>query len=70
MVTDYWMFCMADGLDQRLFADFQADCCLIIRRKPFVERLLRVATLQVPNTERHFDRVQYVDPLGALSAGA
>ena len=70
MVTDYWMLCMADGLDQRLFADFEADSCLIIRRKPFVERLLRMATLQVPNAERHFDRVQYVDPLGALPVGA
>ena len=70
MVTDYWMFCMANCLDQRLFADFQADSCLIIRRQPFVKRLLRMAMLQVPNAERHFGRVQYVDPLGALSGGA
>ena len=70
MVTDYWMFCMADVLDQRLFADFEADSCLIISRKPFVERVLRMATLQVPNTKRYFGRVRYVDPLGAFSAGA
>ena len=70
MVTDYWMFCMADGLDQRLFADFEADSCLIIRRKPFEERLRRMVTLHVPNTERHFGRVQYVDPLGTLRLAA
>ena len=70
MATDYWMFCIADVLDQRLFADFQADCCLIIRRKPFVERMLRAAAYQLPNANRHFGRVQYVDPLGAWPGGA
>ena len=29
MATDYWMFCMADVLDQRLFANFEANSCLI-----------------------------------------
>lgn len=69
MNTDYWMFCMADILDQRLFADFEADSCLIIRRKPFVERVLRMARLQLPNVQGHFGRVRYIDPLGAWSAG-
>ena len=70
MATDYWMFCMSDELDQRLFADFEADCCLILRRRPFVERLLRAATLQLPNVARYFGAVEYVDPLGARPAGA
>ena len=69
MATDYWMFCTADVLDQRLFADFEADSCVIIRRKPFVERVLQMARLQLPNVERYFGRVQYVDPLGTLSTG-
>ena len=69
MVTDYWMFCLADLLDQRLFADFQADSCLIIRRKPFVERLSRMARFQLPNVERTVGRVRYVDPLGAWPHG-
>ncbi len=69
MATDYWMFCLADVLDQRLFADFEADCCLIIRRKPFVERVLRAATFQLRNADRYFDRVEYVDPLGAWPTG-
>ncbi|WP_446831227.1 hypothetical protein [Candidatus Foliamicus sp.] len=66
--TDYWMFCMADILDPRLFADFQADCCLIIKRRPFAERLLRTAAEQLTNETCYFDRVQYVDPLGAWPA--
>ena len=69
METDYWMFCMADVLDQRLFADFEAHCCLIIRRRPFVERVLHAATLQLPNVDPYLGRVQYVDPLGAWPAG-
>lgn len=69
MATDYWMFCMADILDQRLFADFEADSCLIIRRKPFVERVLRTATLHLPNVQGQFGRVRYIDPLGAWPAG-
>ena len=69
MATDYWMFCMADVLDQRLFADFEADSCLIIRRRPFIQRLLRAATLQLPNVDRYFGAVHYVDPLGARLAG-
>ena len=68
MLTDYWMFCMADVLDQRLFADFAADSCLIIGRKPFVERLLARTRLLLPNVNRFFGYVNYIDPLGALSA--
>ena len=66
-LTDYWMFCMADVLDQRLFADFEADSCVIIRKKPFVERLLSRTRLLLPNVYRIFGYVNYIDPLGALS---
>ena len=62
------MFCLAGVLDQRLFADFQADCCLIIRRRPFEERLLRATTLQLRNVDAYFGRVLYVDSLGARPA--
>ena len=69
MATDYWMFCQADVLDQRLLSNFEADCCLIVRRRPFVERVLQAATFQLQNVDRYLGRVQYVDPLGARSAG-
>ena len=67
MSTDYWMFCMANVLDQRLFADFEADCCLVIRQIPFVHRVRRAVTMQLPNVTNSFGRVNYVDPLGAFS---
>ena len=66
-LMDYWMFCMADVLDQRLFADFEADSCVIIRRKPFIERLLSRSRLLLPNVHRIFGSINYIDPLGALS---
>ena len=66
MQTNYWMFCMADVLDQRLFADFEADSCVVIQRESFVNRLLWMAKLSLPNTKPAFGRVNYVDPLGAF----
>ena len=68
MLTDYWMFCMADVLDQRLFADFAADSCVIIRREPFIERFLSKTRLILSNVNTFFGYVNYIDPLGALSA--
>ena len=65
MLTDYWMFCTADVLDQRLFADFDADSCVVIRKRPFVDRLLSAAKFQLPNVNGFFGHVDYVDPLGA-----
>ena len=70
MRTNYWMFCMADVLDQRLFADFAADACVIMRRDPFIARLSSMARLQFPNARRSFGAVDYVDPLGAYPDGA
>ena len=66
MLTNYWMFCMAGVLDQRLFADFEADSCVIIRREPFIRRLFVMSQLLLPNTNIVFGHVNYVDPLGAF----
>ena len=65
--TDSWMFCAADLLDPRLFADFDADCCVVLMRKPFVERLARAVPPQLRGAKMSFGRVRYVDPLGAMS---
>ena len=66
MRTDYWMFCMANVLDQRLFTDFEADSCVIIQRDPFLRRLDQHADSAPWNTTKYFANVQYVDPLGAF----
>ncbi len=69
MRTNYWMFCMAGVLDQRLFADFAADACVIIRKAPLIERLSSVARDQLPEGQGAFGRIDYVDPLGAYPNG-
>ena len=68
MQTNYWAFCMSDVLDQRLFADFEADSCVIMKRTPFIERLLSAVRLQLPNVTWRYGSVDYVDPLGAFPA--
>ncbi|MCY3624108.1 MAG: hypothetical protein OXH68_20650 [Gammaproteobacteria bacterium] len=69
MATDYWMFCASDLLDPRLFADFEADCCVVLMRRPFVERLAKVLPPQLRDVKMSIGRVHYVDPLGAMSPG-
>ncbi len=66
MGRDYWMFCMADVLDQRLFVDFDADSCVIIQRDPLMRRLARYSDSVLVNTTKCFTNVRYVDPLGAF----
>ena len=67
MKTDYWMYCMAGILDQRLFADFDATACIIIEKRPFVERLTNMMRSLLPDTRMWFGEIDYEDPLGALS---
>ena len=69
MATDYWMFCASDLLDPRLFADFEADCCVVLMRRPFVERLATALPAKLPDVTMSIGRVHYVDPLGAMSPG-
>ena len=63
---DYWMFCAANALDPRFFADFDADCCVTIMRQLFFDRLADKAPPQLPNTSMSIGSVRYVDPLGAM----
>ena len=69
MATDYWMFCSSDLLDPRLFADFEADCCVVLERRPFVERLATKLPAQLRDATMSLGRVHYVDPLGAMLPG-
>src|SRR5882672_5361379 len=43
--TDYWLYCLTMSLEPRLFVDFDAQACLIIRDKnEFRNRLVRSAS--------------------------
>ena len=65
--TDYWTYCLSELLDPRLFSDFKANACVIIKRKPFIERLARIMRFVKPGAQFGFDRVTYDDPLGAYA---
>lgn len=67
--ADYWLYCVTTSVEPRLFVDFQADSCVIIKDK---ERFNRLVTLQsavkFPNTDHSHGKAIYIDPLRPLTA--
>jgi hypothetical protein len=61
--ADYWMYCLTESVEPRLFVDFEADACVIVRdRQQLTDRLRRAA--QVLGRARcQVGLVEYVDPL-------
>jgi hypothetical protein len=61
---DYWIYCVTQSIESRLFVDFEADACVIIRdRKLFSERLRNAGSIALERTRHQFKVVEYVDPL-------
>ena len=62
--TDYWLYCVTNSVEPRLFVDFSADACVVIRDRPRFTEMLREATRQifggVPMTD---GAAIYIDPL-------
>lgn len=62
--TDYWLYCVSSAVEPRLFVDFQANACVIIKDK---ERFQYLLTLQsaahFPNTGYRHGKAIYIDPL-------
>ena len=65
--TDYWMCCLSELLDPRLFSDFKANACVIIKKRPFFEKLVRMMQFVKPGYQPGFGRVTYDDPLGVFA---
>jgi hypothetical protein len=62
--TDYWLYCLTNSVEPRLFVDFNADSCVIIRdRKAFQQRLASVEQEELAGTRRREGNAIYVDPL-------
>lgn len=62
--SDYYVYCMSHAYDIRLFHDFDADCCLIIKNpKEFIERLITAFHDSMPGYIDQDQRVKYIDPL-------
>jgi hypothetical protein len=66
--TNYYAYCLSRIYGFRLFDDFEADCCLIIKQPMnFIERLFREFDKRMPGWKGFAKGVSYVDPLNAYT---
>jgi hypothetical protein len=62
--TDYWLYCVTNSVEPRLFVDFNADSCVIIRdRARFSQMLREVNRQQLSDAAMQDGPAMYVDPL-------
>jgi len=62
--TDYYVYCLSSVLAPRLFLDFEADACLIIRdQQRFEAGLIEAVRTQLPAWDCGRGPVSYIDPL-------
>ena len=62
--TDYWLYCVANSIEPRLFVDFNADACVIIEDRPTFTRMLREASeRELAGTKMGDGPAEYIDPL-------
>lgn len=62
--ADFWLYCVTQSIDPRLFVDFNADACVVIRdRRKFSKRLIDGAKESLGTAEARQGRANYVDPL-------
>lgn len=61
---DYWLYCLSQSAEPRLFVDFDADCCVVIHNQEmFTTRLLQAAAQVLTGVSERHGPVIYVDPL-------
>lgn len=65
--TNYYVYCLSSVLTPRLFLDFDADACLIIKKPNyFFEKVLDAFEKQNPSWVGISKNVTYLDPLNSL----
>jgi hypothetical protein len=61
---DFWLFCLTSSLEPRLFVDFDATACVIIKDPAeFAKRLRAAGAKYFPGSDCKNGPVSYVDPL-------
>lgn len=61
--TDYWLYCLTKSVEPRLFVDFDATACVIIKNiSTFAERLERAAKSKLREAALESGMAMYVDP--------
>jgi len=62
--TDYWLYCVTNSVDARLFIDFGADACVIIRdRQAFSHMLQEAGEENLAGAIMREGPAMYIDPL-------
>ena len=62
--ADFWLYCVTQSVEPRLFTDFNADTCVIIKdRREFSRRLSTCAYTATAAAPIREGRANYVDPL-------
>lgn len=62
--SNYYVACFASSYTYREFDDFEADCCLVVKKpRVFVDRLMKAGCQALPGFESFADSVKYIDPL-------
>lgn len=62
--SDFWIYCVSKSIQPRMFVDFDADACLIIRRPVEFGALLgREAPKALGNAAMKSGPAKYIDPL-------
>ncbi|WP_144011896.1 hypothetical protein [Geobacter sulfurreducens] len=62
--TDFYVFCAAASYGPRLYLDFNADCCLVIKEpNKFADKVVSQLKLKHPDWKGAFSQVYYLDPL-------
>lgn len=61
---DFWVYCLTSSLEPRLFVDFDATACVVIKDPPeFTRRLRAAGATYFPGSDGKDGPVNYVDPL-------
>lgn len=64
--TDYWLYCLTNSVQPRLFVDFKADTCVIVRdRDAFRQKLAACAKVndKLSQSKMREGNANYIDPL-------
>ena len=62
--TDYWLYCLTTTVEPRLFVDFQAEACVVIKDPArFRDSLNRAMSPLVTSSLFRDGKVAYIDPL-------
>jgi hypothetical protein len=62
--ADFWLYCLSRSIEPRLFVDFNAEACVVIRNPTaFADRLRRGARQATGGAVARDGRANYVDPL-------